>query len=90
MEKIKELISKCKCNICIEINDHKTYYESVKQHLDELVDEIDSEIYKEMVKRDTIIRIDFFPNSPNTSVVVLHYDLEKAIEDCLEYFKQKG
>ena len=50
MERLKELVSKAKCGVYIEVNKHKDYYESVYTHIThEEKDDIPSDI---LDKRD--------------------------------------
>ena len=45
MEKFKELVSLCKGSVEISVNDHKDYYESVEQHInEEYREDIDKEV----------------------------------------------
>ena len=50
MNKLKELLSKCKASVSITVNQHRDYYSSVKDYIEEqeliyegLIDEIGSE-----------------------------------------------
>lgn len=88
MEKLKELITKCKASVTITINDHRNYYETVedkfKSEPDEgFRDDIEDEVFNEMVRTDTVIEIQFYPNTPIGFYRVYHYDIEKAIEQSL-------
>jgi len=99
MNKLNELISKCKVSVDIAINSHRGYYSSVKQDLfadaslpvdDELTDrlidklEITMGVFSIMISKDTIIRIQFFPRATNGSYTVYHHDLEKCLDQCLD------
>lgn len=81
MEKFKQLVSLCKSSVEISVNDHKDVYESVEQYIDE-VDrkDIDIDVFSEMVKRNTIVRVQAYPYSPNGFFIVYHYDIDKAVE----------
>ena len=81
MEKFKQLVSLCKSSVEISVNDHKDVYESVEQYIDE-VDrkDIDIDVFSEMVKRNTIVRVQAYPYSPNDFFIVYHYDIDKAVE----------
>jgi hypothetical protein len=64
---------------------------SVKDYLNNLIElnVIDSEdmVYsKEMIERDTIIELQFYPDTPIGSCTIIHYDLEKCLDKGLEYF----
>lgn len=87
MNKLKELLSKCKSSVTITVNQHRDYYPSVKDYIEEqelmdkgLIDEIGSEVYEEMKKTNTIIEIQAYPDTPVGSYRVFHYDIDKAVD----------
>ena len=65
---MQELIKNCKCSISLEINKHKDYYQTTKQAIDEinLIKEntIDIEMEKRMIEDDTIIILQYYPETP--------------------------
>jgi len=84
---MKELIKKCKCGVYIEVNNHKNNYQSVEEYFKELSEiredlfkEISEDIYKEMIERDSVIEIQYYPNTPVGFHRVYHYDLNEAIK----------
>lgn len=87
MEKFKELVSLCKASVEISINAHKDYYESVEQYLKEHIEDVEKEVFDEMVKRDVIVKIQAYPHTPIGFYIVYHYDIDKAIEIILEAVK---
>lgn len=104
MEKLLQLINACKCSITLEINEHKNYHQGVKVYLEELESfsgeslQIEDKTMEKMVKLNTIILIQFYPetaftltNNFNISRIgfyrVFHYDLEMAIDQCLDILK---
>jgi len=75
----------CKCSVTVSINNHKDYYESVEDHIsDEDKEEIEKEVFDEMVKRDTVITVQAYPDTPIGFYTIHHYDLEKAISEMLK------
>lgn len=87
-ENFKELVSLCKASVELSVNDHKDYYESIEQHLDEEDRrDIDKEVFEQMVKRDTVVRVVAYPLTPIGSFVVYHYDIDKAIDMVLNAIK---
>lgn len=92
MDKLKELLSKCKASVSITINEHRDYYQSVEKHIEEqalmdacisikgFIDEIGKEVYEEMKKTNTIIEIQAYPDTPIGSYRLFHYDIDKAID----------
>lgn len=84
--KLKRLISLCKCSVSVEIDKHKNYYESVSAHLDDLeIDEedVDRETMNRMIEMDTIVIIQFYPDTPVGFYRVYDYDLDRALSKAL-------
>lgn len=87
MKKLEELSSKCKGEVNIYINGHRSAYHSVQSELEEYhedyANEISNDILSEMIKRDKMVWVQFYPNTPVGFNSILHYDLEMAIDECL-------
>ena len=89
MEKLLRLINNCGCEITIGINEHRNCYQKIKQYLEDIESlsneslQIDDEIMKKMIELDTIIIIQFYPITPVGFYRVFHFDLSKAIDQCL-------
>jgi len=93
MSDLNKLISLCKASITIEINDHKTYYQTVREWALDMInrmeiqpDDIPPEIFAEMEKRDTVISIHFYPDTPVGFYRIFHYDMDEAIKLALSTF----
>lgn len=86
--KIAELAGLCAAGVALEINPHKNYYDSVQQYLTDKVgepaDDIDIDIYNQMIKQDCIIEIQFYQHSPIGFDVVYHHNLNEALNQALE------
>jgi len=88
MEKFKELVSLCKASVEISVNDHKDYYESVEQHINEEErEDIEKDVFDEMAKRDTVVKVQVYPHTPIGFFVVYHYDIDKAVDIALDAVK---
>ena len=89
MNKLQELMSKC-MSVMITINDHRCSYESVKDYLlsrnDNDWNDLPIDMQEEMIKRDSLVDIRFHPRTPVVSMDVIHYDIDMAIQECLDYF----
>lgn len=83
MEKLMELFSRCQSTVEISYNRHKSYYDSVEQSIGDDIGEVDPEVLREMMHRDTLVCIQFYPHSSVGFHLVYHYDIEKAIDKCL-------
>lgn len=88
MQKLQELISLCKASISIDINNHKSSYETIEQYVSDDAAEIDSEVLAEMIKRDIVFRLQVYPNTPIGFFVIYHYDIDLAIIEAIEIIKQ--
>jgi len=89
MKKLKELVSLCQASVEIFINEHRSCYESVEQYIsDGEKTEIEPELFSEMVRRDTMIRIEAYPNTPICFHTVYHYDIDQAVERAVELLKR--
>ena len=85
-EKLAKIISLCKCGVSVNINEHRTMYDSVEKFLGDVesaggdggldITPADREI---MVTTDTIIQIQAYPNTPVGFYVVFHHDLDTAL-----------
>jgi hypothetical protein len=90
IDKLKKLLQSCKCGIYITINQHRDYYQSAEEYLKEkikntLIDksEIKDSIYKTMIEKNTIIELQFYPNTPISFYRILHFDLNEILNEAL-------
>lgn len=91
MDKLKELMSRCKCGVFLYVNEHRDYYQSAEKSLEEIMGyecppEIDPEVRKVMIETDTIIKIQFYPDTPIGSYDIYHHDLDAALDEALDCF----
>ena len=87
MEKLKELMSLCKISVDVSINSHKEYYESVEDHVG-WEDVSDKNVLEEMIKRDTVVCVVAYPNTPVSFYRVYHYDLDAAIDEMIAHLRE--
>ena len=89
MEKLNKLIQRCKCGVYLTVNLHRDYYETVEQHFksnpinEEDLEDIDKDVYEKMKETNTIIELQYYPDTPIGFYKVYHYDLEMAIDEAL-------
>lgn len=90
IEKINKLDSLCRCGLDISINPHKLNDEVIQYFLSDLESnddlECDDEVKEEIIKRDTIVQVQFYPSSSIGFYRVDHYDLDKALDICFTFF----
>lgn len=89
MEKLLKLFAYCKSEVYITYNGHKSSYESVEEYIDgwgngDEREDIADEVFAEMVRRDTVISLQYYPETPQSFDLIFHYDLEKALDIALE------
>lgn len=84
MDKLKYLIENCKNSVTVEVNGHRDIYMSVLEFLEDDSNEIDKGILNKMVETDMVVRIQFYPDTPVGFYIVYHYDVEKALDECIE------
>ena len=88
MSDLSKLLQLCKCGVFININSHINSYTTAKSVIDNnLADEFDDtsdDIRLKMIELNTIVEIQFYPNTPVGSYVIYHYDVDKAITEALD------
>ncbi len=88
MDKFKELLAKCKCGVGLAVNEHRDYYKSVEDQLEEwkrweCPPEYTDEVRDAMIKSDTIVDIIFYPDTPIGNYRIIHHDLDQALDEAL-------
>ena len=91
-DKLKRILDRCKCGVFITINEHRDLYKTAKEGLEDLKclecpPELTDEVRAEMIKRNVIVNIQVYPDTPIGSYDVYHYDLDKAMDEILEAIK---
>lgn len=97
MSKLQTLIKKCKCGVFVTVNEHRDYYQSAENAIKDIneresehgaaADFIGKDLAEKMIETDTIIDIQFYPNTPIGFNKVYHYDLDKALDEALSTFE---
>lgn len=92
MDKLKELMRLCKCGVYVTVNRHRDSYETAGQALfdamgHESPPEIADDVRAKMIALDTIVELQFYPNTPVGSYSIWHYDLEAALDIALGTFQ---
>lgn len=86
MDKILLLLARCKCGVHIQVNAHRDYYESAKQHLEHLEMgesgslNIPADVRAIMEATNTVVSVVFYPDTPIGCYRIYHHDLETAID----------
>ena len=87
MDKLIQLINRCRCGVFLHANPHRDAYQSVEDWLRDqealmefVVKDILPPVRDRMVKLDTIVDLHFYPNTPVSFWRILHYDLDAALD----------
>lgn len=94
MEQLQKLIDHCKGAVHLTINDHRSCYESVLDHIkncmqDDMTGEIPPTVLDKMVETDTVIQLQFYPRTAIGFFVVFHYDIAAAIQKGIEIIERE-
>lgn len=89
MQKLNELTALCKAAVHLEINGHKGIYQTVQEYLSEEDDPIPDDVRAEMIKRDSVVYLQFYPNTPVGFYVIWHYDIEIAVQRAIDIINGK-
>jgi len=87
---LDELIARCKCGVYLMVNQHRDYYQSaadyVAEHLKNHEDCPPDVVGELPFDGDTVVELQFYPNTPIGSYLCLARSLEDALkyaEECL-------
>lgn len=63
---MEEIIKKCKYSVTLEVNNYRDNYEKIEDATSELLnkDLITSKMCDKMIKENTIISLQFYPDTP--------------------------
>ena len=94
MNKLKDLINRCKFGVFVSANEHRDYYETAEHHLEEsksyeLSPCISDDVRQIMIETDTIIKVQCYPETPVSFYLIWHYDLDTALDEALACLKQQ-
>jgi len=99
MDKLSELLSLCEYSVTITINDHRDYFQTVEKYLQDADEEpsdpeenywdIPANVRAEMIRTNTIVKIQAYPKSANGFYRTYHYDLQQAIATIIQQIKEK-
>lgn len=93
MNTLIRLAKKCKGDVTLKINEHRSMYRSVKEEIEILrllgADEEDlpTDIANKMIEKDIIIDVTFYPDTMVGFFRILHWDMnevERQVNEWLE------
>jgi hypothetical protein len=93
--KLLKLLSRCKCGVFLTVNEHRDYYQTARECLDKIreydeatIDELPVETFDKMVETNTIVCLQFYPDTPIGSYTIYHHDVEAALDQALSVFSR--
>lgn len=92
MDKLKELADSCACSVQVTVNENRDFYKTIEEHMEDLDAcydgaVVDPEMRAEIIKRDRLVHVRFYPGTPIGFEEVYHYDIEAAIDEALRLRK---
>ena len=89
---LQELVNHCKASVSVEFNPHKATYETVENYLwnfvygsrcnspEERIEEIGQERYERLIAGDSLVELQWYPNTP----IGFYRTYGQTLEECLE------
>lgn len=89
---IEDIIEKCKCGVYLTVNRHRDYYETAEQFISDDVNsglfiDVPEDEKQRMIDTNTIVELQFYPNTPIGSYCVLAASMSKVLRLAEECFK---
>ena len=87
MEKLQKIVNRCKGGVFLTVNGQRDYYqtadEKIKENAD-LYEDVEPGVLEEMKKRDVIINLHFYPDTPTGFYSLYHFELSQIIDKAYE------
>lgn len=88
---MEEIVKRCKASVHLEINDHKSVYQTVQDWLNEMNARgnplEDTELAERMIRENCIYELQFYPDTPIGSYTVYGTSLNEVIKKALDILK---
>lgn len=89
MDALKKLLTRCKCGVYLTVNEHRDYYATPAQRLEEIESldcspTIDDQVRAGILSSGNIVELQFYPDTPVGSYFVVHHDIDEALRLALE------
>ena len=80
IDKLKYLINSC-VSVTLEVNEHRGVYEQIDEYLEVRQENVSEDLLCEMVRKDSLVSLQVYPDTPVGSFVIYHHDIDKAISE---------
>ena len=89
--KLQDLVDLCKCEVTLTVNEHKVYYQTVEQWLNEDrdKDEVSEDTRANMIASDSVVTLQWYPRTPVGFYRIIDATIDGAINRALETFKDE-
>ena len=87
-EQFLAILKRCKAGVYLTINQHRDYYQDVQTFLSEEEVDIEQDILKKMIETDTVVRFQFYPDTPIGSYTLWHFEVEQCIANAWETLQE--
>ena len=88
-----KIVNRCKCGIYLEINGHRDSYQSIKDAIKEInisnKNEIEEELAKKMIKENTIVSLQFYPDTPIGFYIVYGTSIGEVLNKAIKILEEE-
>ncbi len=93
MDDLQKLIARCKCGVYVTVNAHRDAHQNAQDWWRDrkwtmLVADLDliekSPEFAVMMATDTVVEVQFYPDTPVSFYRVLHHDLASALAEAVK------
>ena len=83
-ERLTALTARCRASVTVSMNPHRDYYETPEVYIKGRDGEVSSDELSEMVRTDTLIELQFYPDTPIGFFLLFGLDLDALLDEALE------
>lgn len=92
MDKLSEIIKRCKCGVYLTVNEHRDVYQSVEDFIKEQNNRrentIDEDLAKRLIEADAVYALQFYPDTPVGFYLIYGPSLDEVLDQALEVFEE--
>jgi len=86
LNNMDEIIKRCKFGVYLTVNEHRDYYSTASTFIDATNEragraEIDEELATRLIEADTIVRLQFYPDTPVGFYLIYGTTLEEVVSE---------